>query len=75
MRIEHTGQYRDVINAARDCNATQVSIQQYWTFCNFATRTDAEAFNAVASANNWKTMGINTNRPYVPFEVAVSNPK
>lgn len=73
--VEVTGHFANVIGAAQKANATTISIQSYWTFCNFTTREHAEQFRFEMLELEYDVSEINTYRPLVPFEVMVHHPR
>lgn len=75
MRIDHAGHFEEVLNAAKDRHATSSSVQSYWTFCNFRTREQSESFVRWCEEKGKAHNGVNTERPFVPYEVAVRHPR
>lgn len=74
MRVELTSHFEIVRRNAERCGAHSMSVQNYWTFVNFKERAAAVAFATWAVKENLTTNGLNTERPFVPYEVAVRHP-
>ncbi len=74
MYVDHAGHFASVIARAKIHNAMSVSIQSFFTFVNFNDEENARGFNEWCKASNMRTDGVNTVRPFVPFEVAVQHP-
>lgn len=71
-----TGHFCEVIGEAQRNNATSISIQDFYTFCNFNTREDAQRFlDNMHTAGKADGHGVNTERPFVKFEVSIHHPK
>jgi len=73
MKIEVAGHFLEVAENAKRCRATVLSIQNLWTFVNFERHEDAQRFTQWCDNSGLKTMGINTQRPFVKFEVSVEH--
>lgn len=79
MRINYTSHFKDILNAGESNGAISASIQSYWTFFNFKTLEQAQAFNKWAEDNLYETNGVNTERyantvlKYI--EVSIKHPK
>lgn len=67
MRIGYAGSFKKTLDTARAHNASSVSIQEYYCFCNFDTLADAEAFSNAMGEDQ----PVNTGRPFVKFEVTI----
>lgn len=74
MRVSHTGHFERVLLLAELHNATSVSVQNYYCFCNFANTRDASYFLR-ALPKDMDASDINTERPGTPAEVRIRHPK
>lgn len=69
--VDIGGHFADIVGEAQRNHASRISIQSYYTFCGFKTLQDAEAFEAWCRASGKETNGVNRERSYTPYEVAV----